>query len=82
MKKSSIKIHKVNSHVVDLNNAPIVQQSKVENTCNICGHMSKYTRDIKIYIYIYILNFLDIDTKIKLFHTTFEVSFPERYQLF
>ena len=52
MKKSSIKIHKVNSHGVDLNNAPIVQQSKVENTCNICGHVSKYTRDIKKHIKI------------------------------
>ncbi len=52
MKKSSIKIHKVNSHGVDLNNAPIVQQSKVENTCNICGHVSKYAKDIKKHIKI------------------------------
>ena len=59
-------------------NAPIVQQSKWENTCNICGHVSKYTRDIKKHIkivheknldYIYNLNQGPIHVVIELPHS-------------
>jgi len=52
MKVCSIKTHKIKSHGVDLNNSPIVENRKEENTCKICGHMSKYVRDLKTHMRI------------------------------
>lgn len=47
IRKCNMKDHKLHTHGVDMNNKPIVRKIKVDNTCDICGHVSKYSKDLK-----------------------------------
>lgn len=52
MMVTSIKLHKKQSHGMDLNNVPLVENIKEKKTCKICGHVSKYVRDLKTHMKI------------------------------
>ena len=47
IRKCNLKDHKLHSHRVDLENRGLEVPLKPANVCDICGHVSKYARDLK-----------------------------------
>ena len=47
VRRCNLKDHKRHSHRVDLENREVEEPSEKKNVCDICGHVSKYARDLK-----------------------------------
>ena len=47
IRKCNMKEHKLNTHSMDINNKRVQLKVKPESICNICGHVSKYAKDLK-----------------------------------
>ena len=47
IRKCNLKDHKLHSHMVDMENRGMEVPLKQNNVCDICGHVSKYARDLK-----------------------------------
>jgi len=47
IRRCNLKDHKLHSHRVDLENRGLEVPLKPANVCDICGHVSKYARDLK-----------------------------------
>ena len=47
IRRCNLKDHKLHSHRVDMENRGLEVPLKPANVCDICGHVSKYARDLK-----------------------------------
>ena len=47
IRKCNLKSHKLNIHRVNMNNQPMPNESPADRTCDICGHVSAYAKDLK-----------------------------------
>ena len=47
IRRCNLKDHKLHTHRVDMENRGLEVPLKPANVCDICGHVSKYARDLK-----------------------------------